>query len=328
MKFMLLHLLFWTISFAGFAQSHAIDGYAAMVDGHIITAGDVLEATQSARQQLRRRYQGRELAEAQARMFDEGLQRLIENRLILSAFTAVEGKLPEGAVRERADNILRERFDNDRGELLRTLRQVGKSEREWENELREQIIIQQMTGQFVTRRIHITPRMIRQRYEEKADEFISPVEMHLRAITLRPVAEADLPERIAFLESLREELLAGRDFAEAAKEISQGAHAERGGDQGWVNLTTLPEALKNALRPLDPGQISEPVITGTQHFLFKVIDRRGGEPKPISAVQPALERELRQREYDRLYEEWIADLKKKFPVIRFSANQETIQRRQ
>ncbi|MCC5850919.1 MAG: SurA N-terminal domain-containing protein [Verrucomicrobia bacterium] len=328
MKFLIFHLLFWTFSITGFAQSLAIDGYAAMVDGHIITAGDVLETTQSARQQLRRRYQGRELAEAQARMFDEGLQRLIENRLILSAFKAVEGKLPEGAVRERADTILRERFNNDRGELLRTLRQVGKSEREWENELREQIIVQQMTGQFVNRRIHITPRMIRERYEEKADEFISPVEMHLRAIALRPVAEDKLPERIAFLASLREELLEGRDFAETASEISQGSHANRGGDQGWVRISTLPEALREALSPLEPGDISEPVITGTQHFLFKVLARRGGEPQPISAVQASLERELRDEEFNRLYAEWIEDLKKKFSVIRFSANQEAIQRRQ
>ena len=299
-----------------------------MVNGHIITAGDVMEATQSTRQQLRRQYRGRELAEAQAKLYDEGLERLIENRLILEAFHTMGGQLPEGAVRERTESILRERFDNNRRELLNTLRRVGKTEREWENELRDQIIVQQMTATYVTRRINITPRMLRDAYEARKEEFVSPVEMHLRALSLRPVAEDALPERLAFLENLHAELAAGRDFAETVREVSQGPQAADGGDQGWVRISSLPQPIREALLPLTPGAISDPVITPTQHFIFLVKDRRGGEIQPIGAVQARLERELREKEYDRIYQEWMYSLNKQYPVIRFTASQQAIQRNQ
>lgn len=306
------------------AQRVAVDGFAATVNGRIITAGDVLEATQSPRREAVRRYSGSEREEALIRIYDQGLERLIENRLVLEAFKDMDGTLPDGAVRERMDTILRERFDNNRANLLATLRRAGKSEREWENELRDQVIIQQMTQQFVTRRIHMTPRMLRERFEERREAFRTPVELHLLVIALRPVPADELEERKAFLQQLREEILDGADFRETARRVSRGSNAAGGGDQGWVNPASLPAALQEALSHLSPGDISEPVITPTQHFLFKVEDKRGGDPKPLSAVQRELESELRREEFDRLHRKWIEGLRRRFPVVRFDTNREAL----
>lgn len=256
------------------AQRVSVDGFAATVNGRIITAGDVLEATQPARREVLQRYTGAEREEALLRVHNQGLERLIEHRLILEAFADMDGRLPDGAVRERMDSILRDRFDNNRANLLATLRRAGKSEREWESELRDQVIVQQMTQQFVTRRINITPRMLRERFEKRREEFLTPVELHLLAIALRPVPATELEDRVAFLQSVRGEILEGADFRETARRVSQGSNAAGGGDQGWVNPSTLPPALQEALSTLAPGEISEPVITPTQHFLFKVVEQR------------------------------------------------------
>ena len=323
--FLFLSLVFWGSLPARAADRVPVDGFAAMVNGQVITAGDVLEATVSQRRQLRQRLTGRELNEALGKAFDEGLDRLIENRLILESFAAMDGKLPEGAVRERMDSILRDRFDNNRAQLLSTLRQVGKSEREWENELRDQVIVQQMTQQFVTRRINVTPRMLRDRYEERAEDFQRPVELHLWAISLRPVPADQLPARRAFLQDLHNELTDGADFAETARRVSQGANAAGGGDQGWLALDGLPAELRDALRDLEPGELSPPVITPTQHYLFKVVDRRGGERKPLGEVQAQLENELRRDQFETLHREWIDGLKRRFPVVRYSLDQEPLQ---
>lgn len=309
------------------AQTIPIDGLAAIVNGRLITAGDVLESTQTARRDAQRRLTGTALAREQGRIFEAGLQQLIENRLILEAFAAMEGTLPEGAVRERTDAILRERFNNNRAELLSALRAVGKSEREWENELRDQVIVQQMTGQFVTRRLHVTPRMIRGHYEANVERFARPVELHIQAISLRPVPEADLPARREFLENLRDELLDGADFAETARRVSQGANAARGGDMGWVNPSSLPADLREVLETLEPGEISQPLLTATQHFLVKVLERRGGDPKPLADVQPEIEAELRREQFDRIYQEWMQSLRRRFPVVIPRADENVIQRR-
>jgi len=321
-RFRILFLLFTLAQ----AQTIPVDGVAAIVNGRIITAGDVLESTQSARRDAQRRLAGTALAREQARIFERGLQQLIENRLILEAFAGMEGQLPEGAVRERTESILRDRFNNNRSELLAALRAIGKSEREWENELRDQVIVQQMTGQFVTRRLHVTPRMLREFYEANPERFVRPPELRIQAISLRPVAEEALPARREFLMNLRDELLVGADFAETARRVSQGANAEKGGDMGWVNPAALPAPLREALAGMEPGQISPPILTATQHFLVKVLERRGGDPKPLADVQSVIEGELRREQFDRVYAEWMQSLRRRYPVVIPRADENVIQR--
>ncbi len=309
------------------AQTIPIDGVAAIVNGRMITAGDVLESTQSARRDAQRRLAGPALSRELARIFDQGLQQLIENRLILEAFAEMQGQLPEGAVRERTDTILRERFNNNRSELLNALRAVGKSEREWEDELRDQVILQQMTGQFVTRRLNITPRMLREYFDANQETFLKPVELRIQAISLRPVPEAELPARREFLETLRDELIDGADLTETARRVSQGANAQSGGDMGWVNPSTLPEALREGLDGLEPGRISQPILTPTQHFLVKVLERRGGDPMTLPEVQSQIEQTLRKVQFERAYQEWIQTLRRRFPVVIPRPDENVIQRR-
>ena len=309
------------------AQTIAIDGFAAMVNGVIITAGDVLEFTSAQRREARRRYSGRQLTEQQARLFDEGLERLIENRLILESFKALGAQLPEGAVRERTDTILRERFNNDRNQLLAALRAAGTTEREWRNEIREQVIVQQLTQQFVTRRIQITPSRVKERFNADPDRFKSPVEVRLQVLALRPVSDEELDERIEFLTRLHRELKEGADFTALIAEHSQGPHAQRGGDQGWLRIETLPTVLREAVDTLQPGGISEPLFTPTQHFILKLTDRRGGTRQSLAEAQPVLEAELRREQFDELYAEWIATLRRQFPVTYFTPQESTIQRR-
>lgn len=236
-------------------------------------------------------------------------------------------QLPEGAVRERTDTILRESFNNDRSQLLATLRSVGTTEREWRNEIRDQVIIQQLTQQFVTRRIQITPRMVKDRFDATPDRFKTPVEVHLKVLALRPVSDEDLDQRIEFLTSLHKELRDGADFSEKVKLYSQEPNAQRGGDQGWLRLETLPEVLRDAVTQLQPGDISEPLFAPTQHYLIKLLDRRGGERQTLAEAQPTLEAELRREQFDHFYAKWIASLRRQFPVTHFTPQESTIQRR-
>lgn len=309
------------------AQTIAVDGFAAIVNGSVITAGDVLELTAPQRREARRRFSGRQLVEEQARLFDEGLERLVEQRLILESYRVLGAQLPEGAVRERADTILRERFNNDRAELLSALRAAGTTEREWRGEIRDQVIAQQLTQQFVTRRIQVTPRMLKQRFDADPARFVNPVEVRLQVLALRPVSDDELDERVAFMSGLHRELQAGGDFTAMILEHSQGPNARAGGQQGWVRKETLPEVLRGALALMEVGDVSEPLFAPTQHFILKLTGRRGGDRQTLAQAQPVLEAELRREEFDRLHAEWIADLRRQFPVTYFTPQESTIQRR-
>lgn len=310
------------------AQTIAVDGFAALVNGVVITAGDVLQFTAPQRREARSRFSGRQLTLEQARIFDEGLERLIENRLILEAYKALGAQLPEGAVRERTDTLLRERFNNDRNQLLTALRAAGTTESEWRDELRDQIIIQQLTQQFVTQRIQITPSMIKERFEADPDRFKTPVEVRLQVLALRPVPDDQLTERTAFLSRLHQEVRDGADFTALIKEHSQGPNARDGGIQDWLRIETLPPALRDAVNELKPkpGRLSEPIFTPTQHYLIRLLGQRGGTRQTLAEAQPVLEAELRREQFDQRHTEWIASLREQFPVTYFTPQDSTIQR--
>jgi len=321
MKVPCLLLVFATLCPRLFAQAQPVDGYVAIVHKRMITAGDVMEYIEPVRQQLRRSRSGKELAEAQVQLFKEGLEKVIENALILSAFETLKGNLPETAVRERVDTLVRERFNGSRSELLKTLQAAGKTEVEWQNEIRDQLIVQTMTQEFVARKIRISPRDIRALYEEREAELSAPLEMHLRIIAFRPVADTNRFERLKEMYRTQIDVAGGADFAEAARRVSQGQHAEEGGDHGWLRLDTLRPELRAGIEHLQPGQISDLILTPVQYYIVKVEGRRGGESTPLPEVQAKLESELRARAYDRLYSEWIEGLKKQFPILRFSVRE-------
>lgn len=73
---------------------------------------------------------------------------------------------------------------------------------------------------------------------------------------------ADTPERQAAARQLAEEISRFRtasEFAAAARRYSVAPSARQGGQQDWVPIESLPEAYRNQILSLSPGQITEPI---------------------------------------------------------------------
>jgi peptidyl-prolyl cis-trans isomerase SurA len=66
----------------------------------------------------------------------------------------------------------------------------------------------------------------------------------------------------------------GMEFASAAVNFSESPDALDGGQVGWRNLNTMPREIADAIRGLEPGQLSEPVLTGGNVLIVRVNDRR------------------------------------------------------
>ncbi len=301
------------------SRARPVDGFAAVVNGKVVTVRDVVDSIRPQLEQIRRMgLPQKEGLERQNRIYAEGLERLIDQKLMVNKFEKLGANLPPGALRERTESILRERFGNNRAELLAALRQVGKSEQEWQEELKEQLIAQSMTQQFVSRNLRIPPADLREAYERRRGEFLRPIELRLRAISFRPPAEGREAQRAAHIAAVLDRLQAGEDFATLAREVSEGPRAAQGGDEGWVNPSVLPEPLRVTLEALEPGEVSGLVETPTQSFLFRVEERRGGEPMEFQEVQARLEADLRGDRFEAAYQEWVGNLRREFPVFRYA----------
>ncbi len=75
-------------------------------------------------------------------------------------------------------------------------------------------------------------------------------------------------------ERLIEDIRRGGNFAAVARQFSQSAGAQTGGDLGWVRPGELSDELDTALQSMRPGQLSAPVRTAAGYHVMLVRDRR------------------------------------------------------
>ncbi len=308
-------------------KAQPLDGYAAVVNGEVITVGDVIDMIRPMLGQLSRnsRLSPKELALKQSELFEEGLEQLIENKLLVAKFGSLGAQLPPGVIEDRVDTLLRERFDGDQAKLMEMLRELGKSEEEWRDEIRNQMIAMSMRQQYVSMKVHVAPREIRDRYEEVKMEELTPLRLKLRSISFRPPAAGQSKELQERMNATLDELNAGADFEEMARKVSEGSKAEQGGDEGWVLVQRLPELIRDPLMELQPGDITDILETPTQFFIFKCEGREGGTVPTLTEMQSKLERMIRNEKEDELYEIMMEDLHREFPVQRFDAAGNLIQ---
>lgn len=77
---------------------------------------------------------------------------------------------------------------------------------------------------------------------------------------------------LAQVRDIRDGILAGGNFASAARQFSASPTAGSGGQLPWLPLENLPPNLTPLLLGLEPGGISEPVVVPNAVVLFQVRD--------------------------------------------------------
>lgn len=158
-----------------------------------------------------------------------------------------------------------------------------------------------------------SPEAVRVAYLElKIEDFYQPVaEEDIRVAYQQEIESAkQLTERRAAhilvegsndearqkLEAASERILAGENFADVAKQLSDDfGSAEQGGDLGFSAGDTFPEAFEDALAELEVGEVSEPVETDAGLHLVKLLEVREPDVASFESRRAELERQLQER---------------------------------
>ncbi|MBS3741571.1 MAG: peptidylprolyl isomerase [Candidatus Cloacimonetes bacterium] len=123
--------------------------------------------------------------------------------------------------------------------------------------------------------VGVTEQEIQNYYNEFKDNYWLPAQRKLKfvKIPLEPSAE---DEKYAEnqINDIFEELQEGADFAELAREHSEGPSKEKGGDLGWFSKGRMVKEFEEVAFSLEPGDISEPVRTQFGWHIIQVVDKR------------------------------------------------------
>jgi len=293
-------------------DSVLVDGVAARVNESTITVGDVLLHVQPVRQQLHQKYRGDELAARLKKAYKESLDTLIERRLLLDAYKEKGSDIPEWAVDERIDEIVRDVFRGDRSALMKALSKDQTTLEDWRGQVRDQIVLSAVRQANVEQHVSISPRAILETYKSNLDRYKELGKVKLRMIVLKKAESGgEAPGTRSRAEEIRKRLKAGENFGALARRLSEGSKAEDGGDWGWIEPGLLRGELARAAAALRPGEMSEVIETARELYILLVEGRKSEAVTPFEEVRPQIERELRRKESEAMYRALVDRLRQK-----------------
>ncbi|MDT8438439.1 MAG: peptidylprolyl isomerase [Wenzhouxiangellaceae bacterium] len=256
---------------AGAQGYQTLDEIVAIVDEGVILRSELDQTMANVVQQISAR--GDRLPPDSV-LRDQVLERLVMNRVQVQRAEATGVRVSDQEVDQALTNVA-----NQNRLTLVQLRQAiegdGMDFEEFREDVRQQLLTQKLQQRIVESMDPVTDTEVDILL---ASGVLESEEYRLAQIALQvnpsatPSELNEVRERIADIRRrIAEE---GMDFAEAAVNFSESADALEGGDVGWRNLNALPRQVADAIRDLQPGQVTEPLLAGGSMVLLKVNDRR------------------------------------------------------
>ena len=206
------------------------------------------------------------------------LERLILERLQLQ----VAKQMGLEASNDKVDTALQNIAAQNRmslTELYKTMAKDGLSEAALREQIRQQIIIQQLVEREIGNRISVSESEM-ENFRDNNENRDGGTEYNISHILIS-VPESATPEILQQTRQRAEALLQilrnGAAFDQAAIANSQGQNALEGGNLGWKKTGELPALFVSALKTMRPGEVSDLLRSPSGFHLLKLIDKRGGK---------------------------------------------------
>jgi peptidyl-prolyl cis-trans isomerase D len=146
--------------------------------------------------------------------------------------------------------------------------------------------------------VDVSEEEIKAHYEANIEEFVVQSQVKARHILIRVPPDAG-PEKTEQARKKAAEVLAkaekGDDFAELAKQYSEGPTAKKGGDLGFFPRGRMIKEFEDAAFSLKPGELSPVVRTQFGFHVIKVEDVKEERVRGLDEVRTAIESTLRDQ---------------------------------
>ncbi|MBN1271519.1 MAG: peptidyl-prolyl cis-trans isomerase [Candidatus Aminicenantes bacterium] len=311
MKHLSLILVFVSIFSAGgfLCSQEVVEEIVAIVNDEIITLSKYKERFEMQTQALRSQLQGEEFERQYSLLKKELLDLMISDMLLLQEARKKGFDVTE-QVRMGLEKIKEENGLTSDEELRRALAQQGLTYEKFVEQMRNQYLTQNVIFDEVNRNIVVDDAEIVKYYRENPEEFRAPAEYRLSAVFLSTEEKSD-----GACESLKKEinekLTAGEDFAEVAKQYTDGPGKDSGGDLGTYKKGELDKTLETAVEGLAQGEISDWVKHPNGWFLLKLVEKKESRLKTFEEIKQEVERRLFNEKSRVKFEEYMKDLRKR-----------------
>lgn len=137
----------------------------------------------------------------------------------------------------------------------------------------------------------------------------SYTQQRARHILLRTSPQASAEDMSRRMKDIRKQIVGGQaSFAQMARQYSEDGSGAKGGDLGWAAPGQFVPEFEKALNALQPGEISEPVVSRFGVHLIQLIERKEVQLTD-QQKREAARSVLRERKFESTYEDWARELR-------------------
>ena len=278
------------------AADTVVEEIIARINNQIITRAEY----ERSKEQLKQEAQQQDPANADkivAERDKDVLRDLIDQQLLLEKGKDL-GITAETEVIKRLDEMRKEMKLESMEDLEKAAVAQGFSFEDFKQNLKNQIITQQVISKEVGQRMSISKEELQQFYDDHKSQMEQPEQIRLSELLVSTdkkdkAAPVDESAQMAAAQAKADELLAqirkGAAFDEIAKKNSDGPTAAQGGDLGYFKRGALAKELEDKTFAMKPGDLSDVIRTKQGFVILKVAEHQMAGVPPLSQIEPKVQ---------------------------------------
>jgi peptidyl-prolyl cis-trans isomerase SurA len=158
------------------------------------------------------------------------------------------------------------------------LSKQGMEYKAFEDNLRNEIIINQLRGREIGSRVKVTDAEVLHYMETQSKAGQSNSQYHLGHILIA-VSEAASATAIQKAKDKADQVIAdlrgGKDFKQVAVSVSDDDNALKGGDLGWRSIGQIPSLFTEVVTTMNQGDVSEAIRSPSGFHIIKMLETEG-----------------------------------------------------
>jgi len=193
---------------------------------------------------------------------------------------------------------------------------------------REELMVKALLGKRVLAVNQPSERELKEYFNANREYFNVPVLTRYSHIVIKSGDDENEEEMKEECAEIIARLEDGEDFADLAREFSEGSEAERGGDLGYFRPGQLVPQLEEAAGDLEIGEFTGPIETDFGCHIISVTDKKPPREKSFEESKPEIIEILLARRRKANFDAFKKELKQRFPVEKNERLLESIRREQ
>ncbi|MGZ5029289.1 MAG: peptidylprolyl isomerase [Methylobacter sp.] len=281
MKRTIVMVLLCNLLFSSFlASAEVLDTIVAVVEEDVILERELQKEVAAIEQRIQ---QSNATVPPIYVLRKQVLEKMIVDRLQRQMAEKAGINVSEEMLNNSAADIAR-RNNMDLDQFRAELESQGISYQSFLDNIRNEIIINQLRGREIGGRIKVTDREV-EHYMETQDKIgEESTQYHLGHILIavkEGASSTEIQKAMNKADDLVMKLRNGQDFTQTAISDSDDDNALKGGDLGWRTMSAMPTLFVSVITQMKQGDVSDPIRSPSGFHIIKMLELKGTDNHTI-----------------------------------------------